>query len=669
VLSLIALIIVSTCYSLSAQGNSSAIEIGLLPTAIATKPIGSLTTINGSMPCADEFQSQLGINPGVSLWGSYVFSGDSLTHGFRIRAIRMRAGYADLSSQFEATPQQQFSAYDDINNKFVGVETRHTADFKLTYLQTSAAVETAVGTAFLTRFGASISIPLSGTSSEDEEIVTPTNATFLDRRQSQNIPEGSGPISDLGMRIGICMELAYRLPLGKNVFFEPTLGVDYGLTKVQPDWSPLLLNAGIAFGILFPSQPTVPPPPQPIAHDTVIRAQPVTPETAPHPPFSGRVEVSAIAPNGPIEFRREIVARYVPLLPSVFFEKNSSALSDQYVQIPINKTREFTEQQVAPDAEAAHRSILNIVGRRLQDNPGVKVTLIGTASSDEEARPQLTNDRIRKIADYLHNNWGISSDRINVETQRPSQVRSNEDYQEGREENRRVEIQFSKDELYAPLQQRVIEPVTDPKRIQFGTRAVTSEPVNHWELRIGNTRKSEPALTGNGPVPETLAWNLTTEDREEILSGSTTSYELALFDEEGRTISTEPKTLPVRRDTSVSVTTSNTTPLNAAEFLLITFDFDRAELTARGRSDLKAIRERIGPASEVQITGYTDRLGDEAHNRALAEARARQIAALLPQGATVEARGAGPEEAPYSNDSPAGRFLNRTVRVVIRNPK
>jgi outer membrane protein OmpA-like peptidoglycan-associated protein len=299
----------------------------------------------------------------------------------------------------------------------------------------------------------------------------------------------------------------------------------------------------------------------------------------------------------------------------------------------------------------------------------VKVTLIGTSSSDEESRSQLTNDRIRKIADYLHTIWGISSDRIVAEPQRSSQVRSNEEYQEGREENRRAEIQFSKDELFAPLQQRVIEPVTDPESIAFGTRLVTSKPVDHWELRIGGIQDNEPALTAQGAVPDTLIWALTIDDREAILSRTTTSYQLTLYDDEGRTITTAPKTLPVRRDTSISVTTSNTTPLNAAEFLLITFDFDRAELTSRGRSDLKAIRERIGPASEVQITGYTDRLGDEAHNRALAEARARQVASLLPPGTRVEARGSGPEEAPYSNASPAGRFLNRTVRVVIRNPK
>jgi outer membrane protein OmpA-like peptidoglycan-associated protein len=666
---LIALFTISTGYALSAQEYTSAIEIGLLPAAIATIPVGALTTINGSTPCADEFASQLGVNPGVSLWGSYAFSRDSLKHGFRISAIRIRAGYADMSSQFEATPQEQhFSAFDDINNRFVDVETRHTADFKLTYLQSSIALEMAFGPAFLTRIGPSISIPLSGTSSEDEEIVTPANATFLDRRQKQNIPEGSGSISDLGLRLGIGVELSYRLPLGKNIFFEPTLGLDYGVTNVQPDWSPLLLNAGIAVGIRFPSQPPVPQP-QPIAQQPVVRTEPVTPAPAPQTPFTGDIDVAAIAPNGPIEFRREIVARYVPLLPSVFFEKNSSTLSEQYVQISSDRAREFAEQQIAPDAESAHRSILNIVGRRLQDNPGVRVTLIGTSSSDEEARPQMTSERIRTIAEYLRTTWGISSDRIVAEPQRSSQVRSNEEYQEGREENRRVEIQFSKDEMFAPLQQRVIEPVTDPERIEFGTRTVTSKPVDHWELRVGNARETKPTVTGQGAVPETLAWNLTTEDREEILSRSTTAYQLMLYDDAGRTITTQPKTLPVRRDTSVSVTTSNNTPLNAAEFLLITFDFDRAELTPRGRSDLKAIRERIGPASEVQITGYTDRLGDEAHNRALADARARQIASLLPQGTKVEARGAGPEEAPYSNETPAGRFLNRTVRVVIRNPK
>jgi outer membrane protein OmpA-like peptidoglycan-associated protein len=71
----------------------------------------------------------------------------------------------------------------------------------------------------------------------------------------------------------------------------------------------------------------------------------------------------------------------------------------------------------------------------------------------------------------------------------------------------------------------------------------------------------------------------------------------------------------------------------------------------------------------VSIVGYTDPVGEVERNRSLALARAQKVAAAMPKDAKVELRGAAPDEAPYSSTSPEGRFLSRTVRVVIRNPK
>jgi outer membrane protein OmpA-like peptidoglycan-associated protein len=71
----------------------------------------------------------------------------------------------------------------------------------------------------------------------------------------------------------------------------------------------------------------------------------------------------------------------------------------------------------------------------------------------------------------------------------------------------------------------------------------------------------------------------------------------------------------------------------------------------------------------VNITGYTDQTGEQSRNIELATERANRVASLMPKGVPVESRGAAPSEAPYGSGSPEGRFLSRTVRVVVANPK
>lgn len=78
------------------------------------------------------------------------------------------------------------------------------------------------------------------------------------------------------------------------------------------------------------------------------------------------------------------------------------------------------------------------------------------------------------------------------------------------------------------------------------------------------------------------------------------------------------------------------------------FDFDRAELTASGRSQLDALLQKVRSASEIEnirIAGYTDRIGSNSYNLALSRRRAEAVrdylvAGGVPAGAVqVEGRG------------------------------
>lgn len=661
------LLLLSPATSLFAQEQSETpipyLEFGVAPMTVYSRPIGTLESIRGSVPCSNSYNSGSNVNFGFLLWGALLLHQDGSSG--MIRSIRFSAGYDDISTGFVASPGETFDAYDDVTGSYTTVLTNQQVDYTLRYLRAALEAEIDFGMELLRmRVGPNIDIPLSGSSNEQESILSPSNATFLDRHQERTIPEGTGTVNDLKPRLGIAAEITYRLPFGTHLFFEPHIGLDYGLTKIQPSWSPLIVRGGIDFGYtLFHETP--PPAPQPEPAIAVVTPPP--PEAPKPAPFTANVEVNVTAAHLPIQFRRQIVARYVPVLPVLFFDKNSSQIPERYrTDIP---RASFTETGIPPDAIGAHHEVLAVIGERLKANPKATVTLTGTTSSDEENRKALAEARAEQIADELVT-WGVERRRIAIRANVDPAVPSNSDYPEGRAENRRVEFEFNDPALYNPIEMRAVEPITDPRSIDFTTSvSEPSKPVDRWDLTLGSTAATIDHIDGKGTPPAIITWNLTTEDREHVLSAGEVNYRLAIYDGVGRYINSVSRSLPVQVDTAVTVTSSASRPVNQAEFLLVTFEYDRAQLTRRGTEEMKSILARIGPASTVSIVGYTDALGDAAHNRTLAEARARQLASLLPTGTNVESRGADPSEAPYGSDMPEGRFLSRTVRVTVTNPK
>jgi len=104
--------------------------------------------------------------------------------------------------------------------------------------------------------------------------------------------------------------------------------------------------------------------------------------------------------------------------------------------------------------------------------------------------------------------------------------------------------------------------------------------------------------------------------------------------------------------------------------LRIRFGFNRAALGPNGRAALEPLIDRLRRGERtVHITGHADAIGPSESNAAVAEARARAVAAyLMGRGVPAEhihidARGA--EEPIASNDTLAGRRANRRVDVRV----
>lgn len=103
----------------------------------------------------------------------------------------------------------------------------------------------------------------------------------------------------------------------------------------------------------------------------------------------------------------------------------------------------------------------------------------------------------------------------------------------------------------------------------------------------------------------------------------------------------------------------------------ILFDFDSAALRAASRQSLRDMANVFVeyPETRIDISGHTDSVGSAAYNQNLSEERARSVTRYLTsQGVSstrISTRGYGESLPTSSNETAAGRQLNRRVEIQI----
>ena len=105
----------------------------------------------------------------------------------------------------------------------------------------------------------------------------------------------------------------------------------------------------------------------------------------------------------------------------------------------------------------------------------------------------------------------------------------------------------------------------------------------------------------------------------------------------------------------------------------IYFDTDKAVVKPESEASLSEIATLLRENADLKvfIVGHTDITGDLAHNLDLSERRAAAVAEALVANHSISAerlapRGVGPLAPVASNDTEAGRALNRRVEIVKR---
>jgi outer membrane protein OmpA-like peptidoglycan-associated protein len=104
----------------------------------------------------------------------------------------------------------------------------------------------------------------------------------------------------------------------------------------------------------------------------------------------------------------------------------------------------------------------------------------------------------------------------------------------------------------------------------------------------------------------------------------------------------------------------------------VSFDFDSASLKSAFTPTLNKVSDVLQryPKTVIHVVGHTDSVGSESYNQRLSERRAQSVVDFLASSGVNQSRlyaiGRGELEPRATNDTEAGRQLNRRVELFVK---
>ncbi|MBK9248198.1 MAG: OmpA family protein [Ignavibacteria bacterium] len=349
-----------------------------------------------------------------------------------------------------------------------------------------------------------------------------------------------------------------------------------------------------------------------------------------------------------------------PLLNYVFFDENSSSIPTRYKSLNSNELTSFNEKKIN-DANrlSTYYHILNIIGKRMEDNPKSTITLIGCNADigAEKSNLALSQQRAESVKDYLARVWKIDGGRMKIESRNLPEKAAQSQTEDGFEENRRVEIIASTATVIAPIITNDTLRKANPPTVRFRPQITGSAPVAQWSLTAEQNGKILKRFEGTGTVPNTIDWNMD-QDGTHPRTEEGLKYTLTVKDSEGASVSAG-SIIPVEQNTIRRKQLERKGDKEINRYSLILFDIRSSEITGTNKPIIELIRKGITPTSTVNVAGYTDRLGDARTNQSLAEGRAKATANALnipENGTNISSKG---NAETYNPKLPEGRLYTR----------
>jgi len=502
--------------------------------------------------------------------------------------------------------------------------------------------------------GLDIGIPLFTMESRNSVI----NQQNVD--QTQVISENA-PIENASTRAALLLGLGYTFTLDSNVYVQPHLTYSHALTNVSSSaaFSPTSisqLRIGVSVSLGFTS-----------AKPILDTKEPLTGSMEKITGIDGENRESVISAINVEDVRYN---EMFPLVPYIFC--NEGGLPDENQQYAnFNRVSgNFTLESLPLDAMEVNKNLLNIIAVRMKKFPQAALTITGTTDGKKEASDKsLASVRAEWAKVYLTEQCGIEQARVLVKSStlpsRPSALND----PDGIVENRRIELSSNVPDVLAPVLLTADNQRVANYDVVVFYPTVSDSTITSWTLNIMQAGSTMRTLAGTGR-PQPIRWAM----RPNELSADQVpvDYDLVVRREDDDSV-VIAGSIPVDYISSVRKKTENLPDRTVDKYSLILFDFDKSTL---GEENQRILEQMVLPSisaiSRVSIVGYSDRIGNDEYNAKLSRERAESVRAFL-QGRARDARfytmGVGETTEVFSNNSPIGRQLSRTVQVIVETPR
>ncbi len=472
-------------------------------------------------------------------------------------------------------------------------------------------------------------------------------------------------IENKATRLALALGAGYNFNITKNIFLTPEISYRFPLSKVSSSdlydaWNVSQLRLGV--NLTFSLNP----------YEEQITPREEYKLELGSPELSYYDDKMMPKPLNKINVEEVQYSELFPLLPYVFFPEKK-AVPDPSIQTLAaqNEAGEFTIDDLNPDAFKINTYTLDIIGKRLQENPNATITITGTLDSKElKKEKNLSKERADFCKNYLVANYNIAANRINVVASGMPSNPSNKNDVDGDAENRRAEITSDNFDLMKPI---VIfgdkERVTNPSMVNFKSEVITNDTLDSWKLVYRQSGDEVEVFSGIQD-PGLITWQIKPNQLKS--TSIPVDWEYTVKTKSGITKKLNGS-IPSDYFSFSRKKSENLPDKTISKFSLVLFDFDSPKISEKDKQIIdKNILPVIAANSTVQIYGYTDKIGDFDYNKNLATRRADAVKNYLAtkvKNVKFESYGVGEGVQIFNNDQTLGRQLSRTVQIYVVTPK
>jgi hypothetical protein len=251
-----------------------------------------------------------------------------------------------------------------------------------------------------------------------ETLLAPSGAVFPDTRRTERDAIDGAVIAGPRLAGGAMLALRFASPLPGDVDLIWDMHTRLDARALVDKLSIRSFSIGAGLALMFRREIPIEAEP---AFESALPPVIATPQPK---KLEATISLSSTTASGErvhyalVRTSQHYFRRKTPMIPALFFDRNSALIPFRYVQFAPGSPASFsTKSMIRLDAIGQHSQLLNVLGMRLAAHSEATLTITGCASAEEPASIALA--RAEAVQTYLRTVWDVKASRLKLESRPP----------------------------------------------------------------------------------------------------------------------------------------------------------------------------------------------------------------------------------------------------------